>query len=163
MKTWAWVVVGAGLATGPAWATVDLNSATASQLQKELGLSRNDAMSIIEHRERQPFQSTSELSQVSGFDQAKAETLKGKLTAQPPAPQPKAKAVKTKKPKVAKAKTPKAKKAKSARSSKSKKVKPPTGTNVPAPHAAASTGTTRGFAVSSQAAHPHASTPRAAL
>jgi hypothetical protein len=161
MKTWAWVVVGAGLATGPAWATVDLNSATASQMEKELGLSRSDAMSIIQHRERQPFQNPSELSQVSGFDQSKTETLKGKLTADPPASQPKAKAAKTKKPKVAKAKTPKAKKTKSARSSKSKKVKP--STVAPVPHASESGGTTHGFALTSRGSHPHATTSRAAL
>jgi hypothetical protein len=161
MKTLAWVVVGAGLATGPAWATVDLNSATASQLQKELGLSREDSMSIIEQRERQPFQNTGELSQVNGFDQAKTDALKGKLTANPPAPEPKAKTPKNKKPKVAKAKTPKAKKSKSARSSKSKKVKPASGLS-PAPHAAAG-GVTHGFAASAQGTHPHPSAPRASL
>jgi hypothetical protein len=161
MKTWAWVVVGAGLATGPAWATVDLNSATANQMEKELGLSRSQAINIIEYRERQPFQDPSQLSQVNGFDSAKTETLKGKLTANPPSPQATPKATKTKKPKVAKAKAPKAKKTKSARSSKSKKVKPSAPGLVP--HASAGSGTTHGFALTSGAGHPHASTARAAL
>jgi len=98
MKTWA-MTLGLGLASavGTARATVDLNSATAAEMEKELGLTRGEAIRVVEHREQQPFQSTDELSQVAGVSPQKAEQLKGKLSANPPAPSKTAKATKPKK------------------------------------------------------------------
>jgi helix-hairpin-helix protein len=97
MKSYlGWVAVGAGLFAGAARATVDLNSATAAQFEKELGLTRGESIKIIQQREKQPFSSPDGLSQVPGFDAQKASQLKGKLTASPPAAKM-AKATKAKK------------------------------------------------------------------
>jgi transcriptional accessory protein Tex/SPT6 len=171
MKSMMVWVVGAGLVSGSAWATVDLNSASANQLQNELGLSRTQAMSVIERRERQPFQSPDELSSVNGIDSSKAEQLKGKLTTAPPGsaasnptgtgPQ----ASKVAKAKAHKAKKPKA--AKSARKSKAKKAKTPPANNTgvgPTPRAQARQKATRGFTTAMSVRRPSTTVaPRVAL
>jgi hypothetical protein len=112
MKTWAMALgMGLAFAAGTAGATVDLNSATAAQMESELGLTRGEAIQVVQHREQQPFQSPDELSQVAGVSPQKAAQLKGKLSANPPAVSKAAKASKPKKTSSTK---------KSARSSTSK-------------------------------------------
>jgi hypothetical protein len=81
MKSYAvGMAVGMGLLGAAAQATVDVNTATASQMQQQLGLSRDEAVKIISTRERQPFKAPVALAQ-AGISPERAEQLKGKVSA----------------------------------------------------------------------------------
>jgi len=65
----------------PAWAAVDLNKATLSELESVKGIGPAKAKAIVAHREKNgPFKSVEDLAQVKGFGKASVSKLKDQLT-----------------------------------------------------------------------------------
>jgi competence protein ComEA len=60
--------------------TVNLNTATASQLDQLPGVGEKAAKRIIEHRTKTPFSRPEDLSRVKGFGPKKMKTLRPLLT-----------------------------------------------------------------------------------
>lgn len=91
-RAWGWVVVLAiALTTSSAWAgkgpgklevsgVVNLNTATAAQLDLLPGIGEKAAKRIIEHRTKTPFAKVEDLRRVKGFGAKKLEKLKPYLT-----------------------------------------------------------------------------------
>lgn len=81
MKKWI-----AGLLMGlffciPAFAAVDLNKATQSELESIKGIGPAKAKAIVMHREKNgAFKNVDDLAQVKGFGKASALKLKDQLT-----------------------------------------------------------------------------------
>ena len=73
------------LASAPAWAkkmvsgVVNLNTATASQLDELPGVGEAAVKRILEHRQKAPFKRIEELVKVKGFGKKKFEKLKPHL------------------------------------------------------------------------------------
>src|SRR5919198_2261240 len=73
------------LVAAPAWAkktvtgVVNLNTATASQLDELPGVGEAAAKRILEHRQKSPFKRIEELVKVKGFGKKKFEKLKAHL------------------------------------------------------------------------------------
>ncbi|HNQ04467.1 MAG TPA: helix-hairpin-helix domain-containing protein [Thiobacillaceae bacterium] len=64
-----------------AWAALDLNKATRSELESVKGIGPAKAKIILEHRDKNgPFKSLDDLMQVKGFGKASVEKLKGQVT-----------------------------------------------------------------------------------
>ena len=64
-----------------AQAAVDLNTATASELETVKGIGPAKAKAIVAHREKEgAFKSVDDLSSVKGFGKASVSKLKGELT-----------------------------------------------------------------------------------
>lgn len=75
------VGVGDGAAVPAATAPIDLNTATAAQLEELPGVGPSIAAAIIEHREREgPFRSVDELLDVPGIGPARLEQLRDLVT-----------------------------------------------------------------------------------
>ena len=75
-----------------AWAAVDLNSATQSELEAVKGIGPAKAKAIIEHRQKNgPYKSLDDLTAVKGFGKASVNKLKGELSVGGEAPKPAAK------------------------------------------------------------------------
>lgn len=71
----------AGLIAFPAFAALNLNTATQSELEAVKGLGPAKAKAIIEYRESKgAFKSMDDLDNVKGFGKASIEKLKGELT-----------------------------------------------------------------------------------
>ena len=69
------------LGMGTAWAAVNINTATQSELESVKGLGPSKAKAIIDYREKNgAFKSMDELDKVKGFGKASIEKLKGELT-----------------------------------------------------------------------------------
>ena len=65
----------------PAWAAVDLNSATQSELESIKGIGPTKAKAIVLHRQKNgAFRSVDELATVKGFGKASVVKLKNQLT-----------------------------------------------------------------------------------
>jgi competence protein ComEA len=65
----------------PAFAAVDLNTATQAELEAVKGIGPNKAQAIITHREKYgPFKSLDDLAKVKGFGKASVAKLKGELS-----------------------------------------------------------------------------------
>lgn len=65
-----------------AWAAVDINSATQSELEAVKGIGPAKAKAIVEHRQKNgPFKSLDALADVKGFGKASVAKLKGDLMA----------------------------------------------------------------------------------
>ncbi len=63
-----------------AWAAVDLNSATQSELESVKGIAPAKAKQIIDYRQKNgPFKSVDALSEVKGFGKASVTKLKTEL------------------------------------------------------------------------------------
>lgn len=63
-----------------AWAAVDLNSATQSELEAVKGIGPAKAKAIVQHREKNgQFKSLDALTEVKGFGKASVAKLKGEL------------------------------------------------------------------------------------
>lgn len=74
----------AGLMTLPAFAALNINTATQSELEAVKGLGPTKAQSIIAYREANGnFKSVEDLDKVKGFGKASIEKLKGELTVGP--------------------------------------------------------------------------------
>lgn len=64
----------------PAWAAVDLNSATLSELEAVKGIGPAKAKAIMEYREKYgPFKSVDGLADVKGFGKASVAKLKSEF------------------------------------------------------------------------------------
>lgn len=71
----------AGLMALPAFAALNINTATQSELEAVKGLGPTKAQSIIAYREANGnFKSVDDLDKVKGFGKASIEKLKGELT-----------------------------------------------------------------------------------
>lgn len=69
------------LLASPAWALVDLNTATRSELESLQGIGPTKAQSIIDYRQKNgPFTRIEDLANVKGIGKATVEKLKGDLT-----------------------------------------------------------------------------------
>jgi competence protein ComEA len=81
MKKLLLVLVAAFAFTIPAWAAVDLNTATQSQLETLDGVGPKKAEAIIEYRKKNgAFKSTSDLDKVPGFGAKTVDKLKKDIT-----------------------------------------------------------------------------------
>jgi competence protein ComEA len=75
------LVLLAGLITLPAFAAVNINTATQSELEAVKGLGPAKAKAIIQYREAHGgFKSLDELDNVKGFGKASIEKLNGELS-----------------------------------------------------------------------------------
>ena len=87
------------LAAGAAHATVNLNTAQQSELQRTKGLDKHKAKAIIDYRNQNgPFDSVDELKNVRGFDLASVEKLRTQVAVEGPPYAPPEKAEKGEKP-----------------------------------------------------------------
>ena len=78
------VLVLGGLTGVPAFAAVNINTATESELEAVKGVGPAKAKAIITYREAHGnFKSLDELDNVKGFGKASVEKLKGELSAGP--------------------------------------------------------------------------------
>ena len=63
------------------WASVDINTATPSELEAVKGIGPAKAKAIVEHRQKNgPFKSLDALAEVKGFGKASVDKLKGELS-----------------------------------------------------------------------------------
>ena len=70
-----------GVVTFPAFAALNINTATQSELEGVKGLGPEKSKAIIKYRETHGnFKSMDELDNVKGFGKANVEKLKGELT-----------------------------------------------------------------------------------
>ena len=98
MKRWIVAALLAPFSVGTALATVNVNTAQQSELQRTKGLDRYKAKAIIEHRARYgPFTSIEELEEVSGLDKAALEKAGPELAVSGPPYTPPPKRTKSKK------------------------------------------------------------------
>ncbi len=68
------------LLSATAWAAVDLNSATQSELEAVKGIGPAKAKQIVEHRQKNgPFKSVDALTDVKGFGKASVAKFKHEL------------------------------------------------------------------------------------
>ena len=82
-KLFAALALGMFLAL-PAWAAVDLNTATQSELESVRGIGPAKAKAIIEHREKHgPFKSVDDLANVKGFGPGSVAKMKPDLEVKP--------------------------------------------------------------------------------
>lgn len=78
------VLVLGGLTGLPAFAAVNINTATESELEAVKGVGPAKAKAIVTYREAHGnFKSLDELDNVKGFGRASVEKLKGELSAAP--------------------------------------------------------------------------------
>jgi len=78
------LMVIAGLMALPAFAALNINTATQSELEAVKGLGPTKAQSIIAYRDANGnFKSLDDLDKVKGFGKASIEKLKGELTVGP--------------------------------------------------------------------------------
>jgi competence protein ComEA len=101
MKAKRILAVAFSLATGAAFATVNLNTAQQSELQRIRGLDKFKAKAIIEYRAQNgPFGTLEELEKVPGFTRDVVEAVKPELAlaGDPFVPPPKAEAAAKSKP-----------------------------------------------------------------
>ena len=69
----------------PAWAFVDLNTATQSELESLKGIGPAKAQAIIAYRQQHgPFQRVEDLEKVKGIGKATVEKLRDQVTVSPP-------------------------------------------------------------------------------
>jgi competence protein ComEA len=81
MKKWFGGLLAGLLFSLSAWAAVDLNSATQSELEAVKGIGPAKAKAIVEHRQKSgPFKSVDELEKVKGFGKASVDKLRKDLT-----------------------------------------------------------------------------------
>jgi competence protein ComEA len=75
-----------------AWAAVDLNAATQSELEAVKGIGPAKAKAIVDHRAKNgPFKSVDDLANVKGFGKASVGKLKNELAVGSEAAKPAAK------------------------------------------------------------------------
>lgn len=80
MKKWFGSLLAGLLLSVSAWAAVDINTATQSELEAVKGIGPAKAKAIMEYREKNgPFKSMDALVGVKGFGKASVTKLKGEL------------------------------------------------------------------------------------
>lgn len=72
------------LLASPAWALVDVNTATSSELESLQGIGPTKAQAIIDYRQKNgPFKRLEDLEKVKGIGKATVDKLRGELTVSP--------------------------------------------------------------------------------
>lgn len=80
MKKWFGSLLASLLLSVSAWAAVDINTATQSELEAVKGIGPAKAKAIVVHREKNgPFKSVEALAEVKGFGKASVAKLKSEL------------------------------------------------------------------------------------
>ncbi len=80
MKKWFGSLLAGLLLSVSAWAAVDINTATQSELEAVKGIGPAKAKAIMEYRQKNgPFKSMEALTEVKGFGKASVAKLKGEL------------------------------------------------------------------------------------
>jgi len=67
----------------PAWASVDLNTATMAQLESVKGIGPKKAQNIIDYRKKMPFKSVDDLTKVKGFGKKTVDKMRKELKVGP--------------------------------------------------------------------------------
>jgi competence protein ComEA len=81
MKKWFGSLLAGLFLSVSAWAAVDLNTATQSELEAVKGIGPAKAKAIVDHRAKNgPFKSVEGLAEVKGFGKASVTRLKGELS-----------------------------------------------------------------------------------
>ena len=81
MQKWFGGLLAGLLFSLSAWAAVDINSATQSELEAVKGIGPAKAKAIVEHRQKSgPFKSVDDLDKVKGFGKASVDKLRNELT-----------------------------------------------------------------------------------
>ncbi|UXY14830.1 helix-hairpin-helix domain-containing protein [Chitiniphilus purpureus] len=81
MKQLIMVLLGSMLLAASALAAVDINTATADQLEALPGIGATKAKAIVDYRAKNgPFKSTDELTRVPGIKQGTYAKIKGELS-----------------------------------------------------------------------------------
>ncbi len=84
MKKWLGSLLAGLLLSVSAWAAVDLNSATQSELEAVKGIGPAKAKAIVQYREKNgQFKNVDALAEVKGFGKASVAKLKTELTVEP--------------------------------------------------------------------------------
>lgn len=80
MKKWFVSVFASLLLSASAWAAIDLNTATQSELESVKGIGPAKAKQIVEHRQKNgPFKNVDALAEVKGFGKASVAKIKQEL------------------------------------------------------------------------------------
>lgn len=65
----------------PAWAAVDINTATVTQLESVNGIGPKKAEAIVEYRKKNgPFKSVDDLENVKGLGKASIDKMRGEIS-----------------------------------------------------------------------------------
>lgn len=81
MKKSILAILLSALFTFPAWAAVDINTASQSQLEVIKGIGPAKAKAIVEYRDKHgAFKSLDDLANVKGFGKASVAKIKGELS-----------------------------------------------------------------------------------
>jgi competence protein ComEA len=81
MKRLIWGILLPFLLSFGAWAAVDINTATQSELESVKGIGPAKAKAIMEYRQKQgPFKHLEDLANVRGFGKASLRKLEGELS-----------------------------------------------------------------------------------
>src|SRR5690606_38367126 len=65
----------------PAWAAVDINTATAAQLESVNGIGPKKAAAIVDYRKKNgPFKSVDDLANVKGLGQASVDKIRSEVS-----------------------------------------------------------------------------------
>ena len=71
----------AAFSFSPAWAAVDINTATVAQLESVNGIGPKKAEAIVEYRKKNgPFKSVDDLDKVKGLGKASIDKMRSELT-----------------------------------------------------------------------------------
>ncbi|HEY7987119.1 MAG TPA: ComEA family DNA-binding protein, partial [Methylophilaceae bacterium] len=68
----------------PAWAIVDLNTATMTELESVKGIGPKKAQYIMDYRKKTPFKSVDDLTKVKGFGKKTVDKMRKELKVGPP-------------------------------------------------------------------------------
>jgi competence protein ComEA len=80
MKKWIGSLLVGLLLSASAWAAIDLNAATQSELESVKGIGPAKAKRIVEYRQKNgPFKNVDALAEVKGFGKASVAKIKGEL------------------------------------------------------------------------------------
>lgn len=81
MKKWFGGLLAGLLFSLSAWAAVDINTATQSELEAVKGIGPAKAKAIVEHRQKSgAYKSVDDLTKVKGFGKASVDKLRNDLT-----------------------------------------------------------------------------------
>ncbi|HSC80554.1 MAG TPA: helix-hairpin-helix domain-containing protein [Chitinolyticbacter sp.] len=81
MKQWLTALLCSALLSTTAWGAVDINTATAAQLEALPGIGASKAQAIVDYRTKHgPFKSADDLTNVPGIKEGTYSKIKGEVT-----------------------------------------------------------------------------------